>query len=276
MDEVVKVYWQPGCSSCLKTKEFLETNNIKFESINILEDPRGFKDLEKFGLRMVPIVIKGEKWANGAVFRDVAKVAEFSYDEHKMLEPNILFSKIIQINEITCSFLKQIPVSKLDVILPGRPRSYRQLIYHIFNIPEVFLNYFQNNTPYTYEALLSILPDQIKDENDLYDYAEDIKLRFESWWSNEGKNFDFSKPANVYYGEVSFHEVLERTAWHSGQHCRQVELLLKEKLNIIPKIALNESLFAGLPMPSNIWDNERSFSESSYDGQVKEDLSIKE
>ena len=28
MDEVVKVYWQPGCSSCLKTKEFLETNNI--------------------------------------------------------------------------------------------------------------------------------------------------------------------------------------------------------------------------------------------------------
>ena len=77
-------------------------------------------------------------------------------------------------------------------------------------------------------------------------------------------------------GEVSFHEVLERTAWHSGQHCRQVELLLKEKLNIIPKIALNETLFAGLPMPSNIWDNERSFSESSYDGQVKEDLSIKE
>ena len=46
MSKTVKVYWQPGCSSCLKTKEFLETNNVKFESINILEDPRGFKDLE--------------------------------------------------------------------------------------------------------------------------------------------------------------------------------------------------------------------------------------
>ena len=186
------------------------------------------------------------------------------------------FQKLFKSMKLHALFLKQIPVSKLDVILPGRPRSYRQLIYHIFNIPEVFLNYFENDTPYTYEALLSILPDQIKDENDLYDYAEDIKLRFESWWSIEGKNFDFSKPANVYYGEVSFHEVLERTAWHSGQHCRQVELLLKEKLNIIPKVALNKSLFAGLPMPSNIWDNERSFSESSYDGQVNEDLSIKE
>ena len=69
---------------------------------------------------MVPIVIKGENWANGAVFRDVAKVAEFSYNEHKMLEPNILFSKIIQINEITCSFLKQMPASKLDIIFTGK------------------------------------------------------------------------------------------------------------------------------------------------------------
>ena len=117
-----------------------------------------------------------------------------------MLDPKLLHSKIFQINEITCSFLKQIPVSKLDIILPGRARSYRQLIYHIFNIPEVFLNYFQNDAAYTYEALLSILPAQIKDENDLYNYAKDIKSRFESWWSNEGKEFDFSKPANVYYG----------------------------------------------------------------------------
>ena len=132
---------------------------------------------------------------------------------------------------------------KIRCYITRRPRSYRQLIYHIFNIPEVFLNYFQNDTPYTYEALLSILPDEIKDESDLYNYAQDIKLRFERWWSNEGKNFDFSKPANVYYGVVSFHEVLERTAWHSGQHCRQVELLLKDKLNIVPKIVLNESLF---------------------------------
>ena len=43
MNKTVKVYWQPGCSSCLKTKEFLETNNIKFESINILEDQEVLK-----------------------------------------------------------------------------------------------------------------------------------------------------------------------------------------------------------------------------------------
>jgi len=40
----VKVYWQPGCSSCLKTKEFLLANGVEFESINVLEDEKGFKE----------------------------------------------------------------------------------------------------------------------------------------------------------------------------------------------------------------------------------------
>ena len=45
-EEVVKVYWQPGCSSCLKTKEFLMENGIPFKSINVLEDKTGFEDLK--------------------------------------------------------------------------------------------------------------------------------------------------------------------------------------------------------------------------------------
>ena len=40
---------------------------------------------------------------------------------------------------------------------------------------------------------------------------------------------DFDQPGNVYYGEVNLHEVLERTGWHSGQHVRQINLLLKKK-----------------------------------------------
>ena len=39
----LKVYWQPGCSSCLKTKEFLIANGMEFDSINVLEDETGFK-----------------------------------------------------------------------------------------------------------------------------------------------------------------------------------------------------------------------------------------
>tara|TARA_B100000780_G_scaffold181766_1_gene127534 strand:+ start:1936 stop:2775 length:840 start_codon:yes stop_codon:yes gene_type:complete len=267
-EAVVKVYWQPGCSSCLKTKEFLMENGIPFKSVNVLEDKTGFEDLERFGVKMVPIVAKGDAWANGAVFRDVAKVAGFDYQAHKMLEPKNMVDKIIKINEAALRYLEQIPNEKLDTLLPGRPRSYRQLVYHIFNIQDVFLRRVEDNEPYTYESLLSILPKEMETKKDLVDYGNKVRTNFLEWWLRDGVTTDFKQPGNVYYGEVILHEVLERTAWHSGQHTRQVLLMLKEKLNLIPNEPIEEALFQGLPMPKNIWDNERSFSEGSYSGQA--------
>ena len=88
------------------------------------------------------------------------------------------------------------------------------------------------------------------------------------WWQRDGVTTDFKQPGKVYYGEVILHEVLERTAWHSGQHTRQVLLMLKEKLNLVPNEPIEDEVFQGLPMPKNIWDNERSFSEGSYSGQA--------
>ena len=265
---IVKVYWQPGCSSCLKTKEFLKDHGVEFKSVNVLEDKSGFEDLQRFGVKLVPVVAKGDQWANGAVFRDVAKVAGFDYSSHKMLEPQVMADKIKSINYFAREFLDQIPEDKLDTLLPGRPRSYRQLVYHVFNIPDVFLDRVEHDKPYTYEALLSILPKEMKTKSDLMDYGNRVYERFDKWWKSDGDKVDFDQPGNVYYGEVNLHEVLERTGWHSGQHVRQINLLLKEKLSIDPKQTLDETIFEGLPMPKNIWDNERSFSEGSYSGKA--------
>ena len=265
---IVKVYWQPGCSSCLKTKEFLKDNGVEFKSVNVLEDKSGFEDLQRFGVKLVPVVAKGDQWANGAVFRDVAKVAGFDYSSHKMLEPQVMADKIKSINYFAREFLDQIPEDKLDTLLPGRPRSYRQLVYHVFNIPDVFLDRVEHDKPYTYEALLSILPKDMKTKSDLMDYGNKVYERFDKWWNRDGDKVNFDQPGNVYYGEVNLHEVLERTGWHSGQHVRQINLLLKEKLSIDPKQTLDETIFEGLPMPKNIWDNERSFSEGSYSGKA--------
>jgi len=265
---IVKVYWQPGCSSCLKTKEFLKDNGVEFKSVNVLEDKSGFEDLQRFGVKLVPVVAKGDQWANGAVFRDVAKVVGFDYSSHKMLEPQVMADKIKSINYFAREFLDQIPEDKLDTLLPGRPRSYRQLVYHVFNIPDVFLDRVEHDKPYTYEALLSILPKEMKTKSDLMDYGNRVYERFDKWWKRDGDKVDFDQPGNVYYGEVNLHEVLERTGWHSGQHVRQINLLLKEKLSIDPKKTLDETIFEGLPMPKNIWDNERSFSEGSYSGKA--------
>jgi len=260
----LKVYWQPGCSSCLKTKEFLLEHGVPFESVNVLEDEDGFKDLQALGVRLVPIAARGNVWANGAVFRDVARVAGFEYGEQKMLTPEVLKDKVLMILDAAGRYLAQIPDDKLDVVLPGRPRSYRQLVYHVFDIPKVFLDRVEHDAPYTYEALKSILPDGMATKQDLLDYGSQNRKRFAVWWDREGSSTDFKQPGKVYYGDVSLHEVLERTGWHSGQHTRQIILMLREKLGIEPNGPISDDDLAGLPLPKNVWDNERSFDEQSY------------
>ena len=165
--------------------------------------------------------------------------------------------------------MDQIPENKLDEVLPGRPRSYRQLVYHVLSIPNVFLDRVEDDAPYTYEALKSILPSEINSTGALIEFGNQVIRRLNAWWDREGNTTDFSQPGNVYYGEVTLHEVLERTGWHSGQHTRQIILLLKEKLNIDPDGLLTEDDFNGLPMPKNVWDNERSFGEGSYSSQAE-------
>lgn len=260
----LKVYWQPGCSSCLKTKEFLLSNGQEFVSVNVLEDEDGFKELAALGLRLVPIVARGTDWANGAVFRDVARVAGFEYGEQKMLTPPEMMRRIDGILSGVLRFAAQVPEEIFDTMLPGRPRSYRQLAYHVMNIPEVFLNRVEHDAPYTYESLLSILPPELATKADLLAYGAAVRERLWAWWERDGKNTDFTQPGRVYYGDVSLHEVLERTCWHSGQHTRQLMLVLTS-LGIEPDGPLSDADFAGLPMPKEVWDNELTFDRDAND-----------
>ncbi len=254
----LKVYWQPGCSSCLKAKEFLLANGIAFESINVLEDESGFRELEALGVRLVPIVARGKDWANGAVFRDVARVAGFEWGGHEMLAPGDMLARINGILSAAHRFCGQIAEDDLDTMLPGRPRSYRQLAYHIFQIVEVFLNLVERDAPYTYEALISNLPPDLETKDDLLRYGAGVRSRLEAWWETAGRDTDFSRPGKVYYGDVTLLEVLERTGWHAGQHTRQLMRVL-EGLGTAPDRLLSDADFAGLPMPKDVWDNEATW-----------------
>ena len=69
----IKVFWQPGCSSCLRTKEFLARHGIEFESINIHNNPAGMAELEALGARSVPVVALGGRYTLCQSFNDVVK-----------------------------------------------------------------------------------------------------------------------------------------------------------------------------------------------------------
>lgn len=137
-DDKIRVYWQPGCTSCLRTKEFLTRHGIAFLSRNVLADDRAFAELSHFGLRQVPIVTRGDKWANGQVLADVANLVGITGLSATLLRPGELRVRLERILEGAERYFGQLPDHQLQTLLPNRPRSHANLVYHIFNIADAF------------------------------------------------------------------------------------------------------------------------------------------
>ncbi len=88
----ISVYWKPGCSSCLKTKEFVEEQGFDFESVNILEDEEAMDEVLASGLRSIPAVRKGTQFVYAQNLDDVASFLGVSRD-HKRLPNAELFAR---------------------------------------------------------------------------------------------------------------------------------------------------------------------------------------
>jgi len=253
---LIKAYWQPGCTSCLRMKEFLTKHGVPFVSVNVLEDKDAFTELAALGVRSVPIVRRGNDWANGQVLREVARVAGIAWGGAQVLPAPELTARLVTIQTAAQRLFAQIPDDKLGRMLPHRPRSYAELAYHIFNIADAFLEHEVQGLPLKEGAYGRVPPPQMDTKGKILAYGADVLERFESWWHGPGQTTDFSRKANVYYGDVTLHEYLERTTWHSGQHVRQLMMVL-DMLGIEPDGPLGRETFAGLPMPDKVWDDER-------------------
>ncbi|NQT95721.1 MAG: NrdH-redoxin [Candidatus Omnitrophica bacterium] len=57
MDKKVLVYSTPTCPHCIRTKEFLKTNNIIFEDIDVSDNTeKGEEMVERSGQMGVPVI----------------------------------------------------------------------------------------------------------------------------------------------------------------------------------------------------------------------------
>jgi hypothetical protein len=132
-----------------------------------------------------------------------------------------------------------------------------QLGYHIFNIADAFLEYEVEGLPLKEGAYSRVPPPQMDTKAKILAYGADVLARLIAWWDGSGRTADFSRKARVNYGDVTVHEYLERTTWHSGQHVRQLVMVLG-LLQIEPNGPPTAKTFAGLPMPDKVWDDERA------------------
>ncbi len=251
--DTVSVYWQPGCTSCLRTKEFLSRHGVAFQSRNILADAGAIEELARFGLRSVPYVIKGDRYANGQALAEVAALVGVNLGHVTRHPPAELKERIDSIMDGAGRFLAQIPDERLNDLLPGRPRSYLQLAYHLFNVVDAFLEHEQG-IRLEHAAYMRAPAAGTLSRDDVLGYGRSIHAKLNAWWQGPGRTVDWSAKANVYYGDVDRHEFFERTTWHSGQHTRQLQWVVSDILAIAPDQPLDANIWQGLPMPENVWD----------------------
>lgn len=251
----VRVYWQPGCTSCLRTKEFLAKHGIAFVSRNVLADEAAFAELARFGLRQVPIVTRGDRWANGQVLADVARLVGIAGLNGNILAPRELERRLTLVLAAAERYFKQVPDGHLGTLLPNRPRTYSELAYHIFNVADAFVE-LSEGIALTFDAYNRVPPQDQRARGDILGYGRRVQSRLAGWFGKHRDSADWSARADVYYGAQSLHQFLERTTWHSMQHTRQLAWVL-EGMGIEPDQALGKELFDGLPMPAKVWDDEK-------------------
>ena len=208
------------------------------------------KLLAHLGVKSVPVISLGEKWIFA---QDLKVVAEFCGIEKlpEKLPPATLVDKLDMVISGAQRFIAQMPPERLNDMLPGRPRPYRDLFYHIFVIPDLFVDAARDGKEITEKGFEKGAPEGSTVES-IVAYGEEVKKRVHDWWDKvEDKNLDFMVP--TYYGEHTAHDTLERTTWHAGQHVRQV-MFIHGTLGVRTNQPLTDQDFAGLPMPKSVWD----------------------
>ncbi|MGH8735778.1 MAG: glutaredoxin domain-containing protein [Burkholderiales bacterium] len=251
--ERVRVFWQPGCTSCLRTKEFLTRHGVDYESINVHGNQAGMEALRALGARSVPIVARGEAFVFAQSLSDVVRFLALDIKLHDKLNPQQLVDKLDLVLAAALRFVPQIPAAKLEQPFRNRNRPIRLLAHHVFRIPEAFVEAMREQRELTYELIMQPPGGELRGTQDLVRYGTGVRASVRQWWQGYPDK-SCGQMMDTYFGRHRVHEVLERSAWHPAQHARQLMLLLDE-LGIEPDGRLTGADLAGLPLPEKAWDD---------------------
>lgn len=245
----IKVYWAPGCSSCLRTKEFLTKRGIAFESVNVKDDAAAMDELLALGARSVPIVSRGGRFVYAQANADIIAFLGLDETVADMLPPDVLVRKLDGVLRAAARYLRQVPEAELDIVFNDffAPRALAQ---HAFRVTEAFIEAAEANEEYSYEGMMRGTHD-VKSGDDVAGYGEGVISALNAWWAH-WPDRTCSGPLSAYWGVQTVHEILERTAWHSAQHTRQLQSIV-EHFGGEPDGPLGERELAGLPLPESVW-----------------------
>lgn len=223
--------------------------------VDVLNDAGGRELLfEKFGLRKVPVLVKGDKYAFGQMLDPFLKLIGMDPASVERLSPEQLYRKYQMVFAAGQRYARQFPAERFrEQVIPNRPRLVRTLCYHIFRIGEAFLETW-DGAEYSVKIADNEPPESMQTGDDVARYGESVWKRYESWWAGlSAEDRKLTRVLNTYYGDTVAHRVFERVTWHSAQHCRQLIAVL-ERMGIEPDRPLTAEDLKGLPLPERLFE----------------------
>ncbi len=246
----VQVFWQPGCSSCLRTKEFLTKQGIDFESIDVVNDPSGMAKLHALGARSVPVVALGGRFTFCQSFNDVIKFLDLKTKLMDALPPAQLIAKLETVIQVASRIIQQFSSEQLRQSFRDTNRNPADTAFHVFRVAQMGVE-AANQIELKFESFGEVAP-KTWSAKDLADWGSKVHEQVADWWRNE-PNRELQYLVPTYYGKRTMHDVLERTTWHAAQHTRQITLML-ETYGVTPDQPLSPEDLKGLPVPDEVWD----------------------
>lgn len=92
----IRVYSKPDCVQCDTTKRFMDKHDIRFESVDLTEDPISMDMVKELGYTQVPVVYLESKrlgvqhWSGFRHARLLDLVRHFTWDENDTPKTNQL------------------------------------------------------------------------------------------------------------------------------------------------------------------------------------------
>ena len=194
---------------------------------------------------------RGDDWIFAQNIGHVVKFLGLNEATGPFLSPVQLMQRLELFVQTAIQIVPQMPDALLSTEVPNRPRSYLSLGHHLFRIPEGMLEVAAGAT-LDNDMLTGGPSEDQRTSADLGVYGQHVLTALQGWWDPKTDKTG-REIVQTYYGPQLLHELMERTTWHCGQHVRQWFMLL-DMAGVTPAVTLDDAAFAGLPMPSSVWD----------------------
>ncbi len=190
----------------------------------------------------MPIVARDGRFVAGIDLGLVSEFLRIPYDPEPALSVEELKRRLRRNLAAATRLTSQIPSDNLTDKLPNRDRTLLSLANHVVQIAVGFVDMAAGRQGTVRAGRGTDL-----DRDSLAKRSRALEDEV------AGLVLDPSRQVTTYQGPFTMHGALERCAWHTAQHTRQLAMVL-EGLGIEPDMPLGTDDLAGLPVPEKVWD----------------------